>query len=249
MQDALVARMTRHYAYGLDITDLDVVVVDDSKPMQTILRSTLLGFRVRRVRTFDTAAEALEVMRLDPPNMVITDWRMRPTSGIGLLRSLRQRKMAPLCFLPVIFVTAHGTRTLIDRILRDGAQNVVIKPLSPSALYDRLTWTLRDSRPLVLGENGRYVVDGVAESLDEKARKWQQIGGGRSIVAVSPSRAAVGPKRPLAPVEELRLPKEAIIAEAAPKKGPDEGVQPEEAGRRKAGFAKIARVRRTRGAA
>lgn len=249
MQDAPVARMTRHYAYGLDITDLDVVVVDDSKPMQTILRSTLLGFRVRRVRTFDTASEALEVMRIDPPNMVITDWRMRPTSGIGLLRSLRQRKMAPLCFVPVIFVTAHGTRTLIDRILRDGAQNVVIKPLSPSALYDRLTWTLRDSRPLVLGENGRYVVDGVAESLDEKARKWQQIGGGRSIVAVSPARAAVGPKRPLAPLDELRLPKEAIIETAPTHKVPEGDEHPNGGRGQKAEFAKIARVRRTQGAA
>ncbi|WP_245566153.1 response regulator [Stappia stellulata] len=241
--------MTRHYAYGLDINDLDVVVVDDSKPMQTILRSTLLGFRVRRVRTFDTPEEALEVMRLDPPNMVITDWRMKPTSGIGLLRNIRQRKMAPLCFLPVVFVTAHGTRTLIDRILRDGAQNVVIKPISPSALFERLNWTLRDSRPLVLGENGRYVVDGVAESLDEKARKWQQIGGGRSLVALSPARAAVGPKRPPAPLDELRLPSEAIVAESPTADTRAEDGQPVATGRNKTGFAKIARVRRAKGAA
>ncbi|WP_244501858.1 response regulator [Stappia sp. ES.058] len=236
--------MTRHYAYGLDITDLDVVVVDDSKPMQTILRSTLLGFRVRRVRTFDSAEEALEVMRIDPPNMVITDWRMKPTSGVGLLRSIRQRKMAPLCFLPVVFVTAHGTRTLIDRILRDGAQNVIIKPLSPSALFERLNWTLRDSRPLVLGENGRYVVDGVAESLDEKARKWQQIGGGRSIVAVSPARAAVSHQRSPAPLEDLRLPKEAIISDTAARTAERGADNTEHAKGEKTGFAKIARVRR-----
>ncbi|WP_417767861.1 response regulator [Stappia sp.] len=179
--------MTRHYAYGLHISDLDVVVVDDSKPMQAILRSTLLSFRVRRVRTFDTAEAALEAMRLDPPNFVITDWRMKPMSGVALLRTLRQRKMAPLCFLPVMFCTAHGTRTLIDRMLRDGAQHVLTKPLSPSALYDRLAWTLRDARPLVMGEDGRYVIDGVADTLDAKARKWQQIGNGRNVVTVKPA--------------------------------------------------------------
>ncbi len=178
-----LARMTRHYAYGLDMDDLDVVVVDDSKPMQAILRSTLLSFRVRRVRTFDTADAALEMMRLDPPNFVITDWRMKPMSGLALLRTLRQRKMAPLCFLPVVVCTAHGTRTLIDRVLRDGAQHVVAKPLSPSGLYDRLMWTLRDGRQLVMGDDGRYVIEGVADTLDEKARKWQQIGIEREIVA------------------------------------------------------------------
>ncbi len=72
------------------------------------------------MRTFDTADAALEMMRLDPPNFVITDWRMKPMSGLALLRTLRQRKMAPLCFLPVVVCTAHGTRTLIDRVLRDG---------------------------------------------------------------------------------------------------------------------------------
>jgi two-component system chemotaxis response regulator CheY len=188
-----LARMTRHYAYGLDMDDLDVVVVDDSKPMQAILRSTLLSFRVRRVRTFDTAEAALEMMRLDPPNFVITDWLMKPMSGLALLRTLRQRKMAPLCFLPVVVCTAHGTRTLIDRVLRDGAQHVVAKPLSPSGLYDRLMWTLRDDRQLVMSDSGRYVIEGVADTLDEKARKWQQIGIEREIVAPKS-----GPRRDLA---------------------------------------------------
>lgn len=183
-----LARMTRHYAYGLDIGDLDVVVVDDSKSMQAILRSTLLSFRVRRVRTFDTAETALEMMRLDPPNFVITDWMMKPMSGLALLRTLRQRKMAPLCFLPVIVCTAHGTRTLIDRVLRDGAQHVVAKPLSPSGLHERLLWTLRDDRQLVMGDDGRYVIEGVAQTLDEKARKWQQIGLEREVVA-APKRS------------------------------------------------------------
>lgn len=177
-RNGLVARMTRHYAYGLDIGDLDIAVVDDSKPMQAILRSTLLSFRVRRVRTYDTGATALEMMRLDPPNMIICDWRMKPMSGIALLRAVRQRRNAPLCFLPVIFVTAYGTRTLVDRALRDGAQHVLVKPLSPAGLHARILWTLNDSRPLVMNGDGRYVVDGVAESLDAKARKWQQIGAG-----------------------------------------------------------------------
>lgn len=173
--------MTRHYAYGLDITDLDVVVVDDSKPMQTILRSILLSFRVRRVRTFDSAQAALDVMRIDPPNLVITDWRMKPMSGLGLLRLMRQRRLAPLCFLPIIFVTAHGTRTLIDRVLRAGAQNILVKPLSPASLYERLIWTLHDPRPLVFAEDGRYVIDGVAASLDAKARKWRQMGASKMV--------------------------------------------------------------------
>lgn len=191
--------MTRHYAYGLDFGDLDIAVVDDSKPMQTILRSTLLSFRVRRVRTYDTAESALEMMRLDPPNMIITDWRMKPMSGIGLLRTVRQRRHAPLCFLPVIFVTAHGTRTLVDRVLREGAQHVLAKPIAPSVLYDRILWTLHDSRPLVLNDEGRYVIEGMAENLDAKMQKWHQLGGGRTLIRMDPDSPEAARAMPLAP--------------------------------------------------
>ena len=47
--------MLHHRAYGLGVAALDVVVVDDAKPMQSILRSILLNAHVGRVRTFDGA--------------------------------------------------------------------------------------------------------------------------------------------------------------------------------------------------
>lgn len=167
--------MVRHIAYGRKIEDLDVVVIDDARPMQTILRSTLQSFRVQRVRTFDSAEEALDAMQIDPPNMVLTDWYMKPMSGLHLLQRIRRRKMSPLCFLPVLFITAHGTRTVVEKALRAGAQNVLIKPLAPSALYQRLQWTLRDHREFELLDDGRYVIGGMADRLDRNARKVAHI--------------------------------------------------------------------------
>lgn len=167
--------MARHIAYGRKIEDLDIVVIDDARPMQTILRSTLQSFRVQRVRTFDSAEEALDAMQIDPPNLVLTDWYMKPMSGLHLLQRIRRRKMSPLCFLPILFVTAHGTRTVVEKALRAGAHNVLIKPLAPSALYARLQWTLRDNREFQLLDDGRYVIDGMVETLDRHARKVAHI--------------------------------------------------------------------------
>ncbi|MXN64535.1 response regulator [Stappia sp. GBMRC 2046] len=155
--------------------DLDVVVIDDARPMQTILRSTLQSFRVQRIRTFDGAEEALDAMQIDPPNLVLTDWYMKPMSGLHLLQRIRRRKMAPLCFLPILFVTAHGTRTVVEKALRGGAQNVLIKPVAPSTLYQRLQWTLRDHREFELLDDGRYVIGGMADRLDRHARKVAHI--------------------------------------------------------------------------
>ncbi len=171
--------MKHHAAFGLAIEDIDVVVVEDSKPMQTILRSILLSFKVSRVRVFDGVDEALEASLAEPPNVILTDWRMAPTSGYQFLRLVRHRHMEPLCYVPMLFVTAHGTRPLVDKALRAGAHHVLVKPVSPSTLYKRLKWILNDDRPMILEQSGFYNIYGIQKTLDHQAEKMQSLAGAR----------------------------------------------------------------------
>ncbi|MBD8894368.1 response regulator [Roseibium litorale] len=172
--------MKNHAAYGLEMEDLDVVVVEDSRPMQTIIRSILLSFKVARVRAFDSVDEALQSMLAEPPNVILTDWRMEPASGYQLLRLVRHRHMDPLCYVPILFITAHGTRALVDRALRAGAHHLLVKPLSPSTLYSRLRWLLRDDRVMALENSGFYNILGVSKLLDQAAEKIQTLENARS---------------------------------------------------------------------
>lgn len=151
---------------------LDVVVVEDSKPMQTIVRSILAALNVGRVRMFDMADEALQAMLSEPPNMIITDYRMSPMNGYQLLRSIRNRKMAPLCYVPVIMITAHSTRSVVEKAYRGGAHTVLVKPISPKVLQTRLEWVIRDDRPFEIDETGHCVVDGVGSLLDNHKERF-----------------------------------------------------------------------------
>ncbi|MFN3252238.1 PleD family two-component system response regulator [Roseibium album] len=171
--------MKHHAAFGLAMEDIDAVVVEDSKPMQTIIRSILLSFKVARVRVFDSVEEALEASLAEPPNVILTDWRMEPTSGYQFLRLVRHRHMEPLCYVPILFITAHGTRPLVDKALRAGAHHVLVKPLSPSTLYKRLKWLLTDDRPMILEHSGFYNINGIQKSMDEQAEKMQSLAGAR----------------------------------------------------------------------
>ncbi|MES0809138.1 response regulator [Roseibium sp. SCPC15] len=171
--------MKHHAAFGLSMEDVDVVVVEDSKPMQTILRSILLSFKVARVRTFDSVDDALESSLAEPPNVILTDWRMEPTTGYQFLRLVRHRHMEPLCYVPIIFITAHGTRPLVDKALRAGAHHVLVKPVSPSTLHKRLSWLLTDDRPMTLEHSGFYNIYGIGKAMDEQAEKMQSLAGAR----------------------------------------------------------------------
>ncbi|QFT31936.1 response regulator [Roseibium porphyridii] len=171
--------MKHHAAFGLAMEDIDAVVVEDSKPMQTILRSILLSFKVSRVRVFDSVDEALEASLAEPPNVILTDWRMAPTSGYQFLRLVRHRHMEPLCYVPILFITAHGTRPLVDKALRAGAHHVLVKPVSPSTLFKRLHWLLNDDRPMILEHSGFYNIYGIQKTMDEQAEKMQSLAGAR----------------------------------------------------------------------
>ena len=171
--------MKHHAAYGLGLEDLDVVIVEDSKPMQTLIRSILISFKVARVRVFDSADEALEAMLSEPPNVILADWRMAPTSGYQLLRMIRHRHMEPLCYVPLIFITAHGTRALVDKGLRAGAHHLLVKPLSPSTLHSRLAWLVTDDRPMILENSGFINIEGIHQSLDQQTEKLKTLEGAR----------------------------------------------------------------------
>lgn len=167
--------MKHHAAYGLSLEELDAVIIEDSKPMQAVLRSILMGFKVARVRVFDSVDDALEAMLSEPPNVILTDWRMEPTSGYQMLRMIRHRHMEPLCFVPVLFVTAHGTRALVDKALRSGAHHLLVKPVAPSTLYSRLQWLVNDDRPLILENSGFYNIQGIRETLDSQSEKIKSL--------------------------------------------------------------------------
>jgi len=167
--------MVHHAAYGLDIEQLDVVVVEDSKPMQTIIRAVLYSLGVARVRVFETVELALESILSEPPNVIFTDWRMQPMSGYQLLRIVRHKHMEPLCFIPIVFITAWGTRALVNKALRSGAHMVMVKPISPSVIHDRIKWLLQDNRPLILERSGFYNINGEAGDFSEEARDVQSI--------------------------------------------------------------------------
>ncbi|WP_370674511.1 PleD family two-component system response regulator [Pleomorphomonas sp. PLEO] len=157
--------MPHHATYAVPNEQLDVAVIDDSKTMQGIIRSMLNAMKVRRIRLFDSTEAALHAMLHEPPNLIICEWRAGLVSGHQLLRMVRARFMEPLCYVPVIIVTATPTRAIIDKAMAAGANLIVVKPISPAVLQERVAWLQRDQRELVLGPRGSFEIEGVRESM------------------------------------------------------------------------------------
>ena len=157
-------------ALGVAVEQMNIVIVDPSRTMQTILRSVIQQMRPKRLRVYDSAVAALRDMIVEPPNLVLCEWKMEHMSGHGLIKIMRHRSMAPLCAVPIIVITGSATRSAVEGALRAGAHAVLVKPLSPSVLRQRIEWIARDDRALVEIDN-QYVIDGVNTALDAQRAK------------------------------------------------------------------------------
>lgn len=183
--------MSHHACFALPMEFLDIVVVEDSKPMQMILRSMLTALQARRIRLFDNGADALQAMVREPPNLLITDLRMPGMSGLSLLRAMRSPQMEPLCFVPAIVVTAHATHGVVEEAMNAGAHLLLAKPVAPSAMVERITWIINDTRRFVPGADGAYVIEGVREKLVARANRAKAL----QMIRAAENRAARAPAK------------------------------------------------------
>ncbi len=188
--------MPHHATYAVPNEQLDVVVIDDSKNMQGIVRSMLNAMKVRRVRLFDSTETALHAMLHEPPNLIICEWKAGVVSVHQLLRMVRARFMEPLCYVPVIIMTATPTRAIIDKAMAAGANLIVVKPISPAVLQERINWLQRDQRKLVLGPRGAFEIEGVRESMLAQKERAAAV---RKAATTRPARKPEGAPPAAAP--------------------------------------------------
>lgn len=157
-------------AHGLSLGALDVVLVQDNRGSQSILRSMISSLRVARLRVYERADDALKDMMIDPAHVAVIDWEMKPMSGHRFTRLLRNRQMDPLCFLPVIVVSGNVTLSVVDRAFTAGVNSVLIKPVAPVVLRRRLEWMTRDGRGYEL-KGEQYVLAGIEDTLESRVRR------------------------------------------------------------------------------
>ena len=120
-------------SFPLDYSAISFLIVDDQPYTRRIVRSVLVGFGSREVYESVNGEEALELARNVMPSIIITDLVMPVSSGIQLIRMLKAESLARQ--IPIIVLSAYLTKTTALTITEAGAYALLVKPVSPKALY------------------------------------------------------------------------------------------------------------------
>jgi FixJ family two-component response regulator len=131
---------SREPVWNASMSRLFISVVDDDESVRESLESLLksVGFNVN---LFGGAEEFLEADQDIATDCLILDVSLSGMSGPDLQRTLL--KASPR--IPIIFITAHATEALRERVMADGAIDFLLKPFSEEALLTAVEKSLHRS--------------------------------------------------------------------------------------------------------
>jgi PleD family two-component response regulator len=130
------------FFYVLD-EEARLLFVDDDPILREFARVNLASASAS-VDVAQDGVEALEMLRRDRYDLVLTDLEMPRMDGFELLAAIRAD--ARLKRLPVVVETGREDVEAIDRAFRAGATAFVTKPLNWRLLTYQLRFTLRAAR-------------------------------------------------------------------------------------------------------
>ena len=119
---------------------MNVLVVDDYKTMVRIVRGLLHELGFTNVDDACDGPTALQMIRAKDYGLILSDWNMKPMTGLELLRHVRAA--APTAKTPFVMVTAEAKTENVVAARKAGVNNYIIKPFNLAVLRQKLSTVL-----------------------------------------------------------------------------------------------------------
>ncbi len=135
---------------------LVVLIADSNHYTRRLTRTMLTNLGARSIYEASDGVTALESIRTISPDVMILDWDMPGLNGQEVMRIVRSPGVFPKPNLPIIMLTDLGKRSRVHTALRLGVHELLVKPISPKILQQRLVGLIVKPRPMIRA--GRYYI-------------------------------------------------------------------------------------------
>ncbi len=132
-----------------NLNRVSALVLDDNAHMIHIVRTMLRGFGINHTYESRDAAEALELVRHEPIDIVIADYQMDLLDGLEFTRMVRTAADSRNPFVPIILLTAYTERSRVMAARDAGVTEVCAKPVTAKQLYLKIASVINHPRPFV----------------------------------------------------------------------------------------------------
>jgi two-component system chemotaxis response regulator CheY len=117
---------------------INILLVDDNRPVRTVMRTLLCGLGVTRIYEAETREEAFIMARVCRPDLAIVDFDLGRETGTELVAAFRNTAISPMPALPLIVMAPAGLEHIAEGAREAGADAVLPKPVTARMLGDRI---------------------------------------------------------------------------------------------------------------
>ena len=144
-----------------------ILIVDDERQITRMLRTALQSSGYE-VAVANNGLEALERIREQPPDLIITDLAMPELNGVELTQTVRRASETP-----IIVLSVRDTEAMKVRALDSGADDYITKPFNMPELLARVRAQLRrvpNGKQATHLEAGDFVIDTELHSVERRGQ-------------------------------------------------------------------------------
>ena len=113
-----------------------VLVVDDFATMRKIVKNVLKQINIENVVEAENGKHALNVLKSEDVDLIISDWMMPEMTGIEFLKACKDDDVKKK--IPFIMVTAEGQKESVMEAIKSGVDNYIVKPFTPDKLKEAI---------------------------------------------------------------------------------------------------------------
>ena len=128
---------------------LKVLLVDDDRHMRKIIRSVLHSLGITNVCEANDAESGLKETGPSQPDLIIVGWLSEPTYGPDFVRLIRAEEHGANAYIPIIILSSHTELRHVIEARDAGANEFLVKPVSPKTLNQRLISIIDNPRPFI----------------------------------------------------------------------------------------------------
>ena len=129
---------------------LVAMVVDDNEFTADLIKKLLLHIGFSEAHVDTSPKKALSRLVSRRVDLICCDYEMDEMNGVEFTKRVRffcsmQEGRGPNAkrYIPIISITAHAEKDIVVSLLKSGADGVLIKPINPSILKQRVDTVLK----------------------------------------------------------------------------------------------------------
>ncbi|MCL1089188.1 response regulator [Shewanella profunda] len=127
---------------NFDVHDVRVLVVDDSRMARNVIKRTIGNLGIKLITEAEDGAQAIELMRDNMFDLVITDYNMPSIDGLALTQFIRNESQQS--HIPILMVSSEANDTHLSNVSQAGVNALCDKPFEPKLVKQLLYQLLEE---------------------------------------------------------------------------------------------------------